>query len=181
MGFPAFFLMVLALVIFLIVIVAVYFQIYKRSINKALVEKDAPPAPMASPYKVAIILTVVLLFVAGMISYFIGYKAAYDDFEYGSEQSRLVHETFYAEVKEVDGQHVLVQGLEINDRDYRGEYILEIYAETELTWHDTEISISDLEVGHIVSVEIYSVDGVIDTSTDILVDIAKIQILSDEK
>jgi len=180
MGFPVFFLMVLALVIFLIVIVAVYFQIYKRNINKALAAKDAPPAPMVAPYKVAITLTVILLLVAAMISYFIGYKAAYDDFEYGLEQSQLVRETFYAEVKSVDGSHILVQGLEINDRNYRGEYTLEIYDETELIWHDTMISVSDLEVGHIVSVEIYSVDGVIDTSADVLMDIAKIKILSDE-
>lgn len=179
MGFPAFFLMVLALVIFLIVIVAVYFQMYKCNINKALTVKDEHPAPMPSPHKLAMVLMVIFLLVAVMISYFVGYKTAYDDFEYGLEQSNLVHKTFYAEVKAVDGQRVLVQGLEINDRDYRGEYTLEIYNETELTWHGTEISIADLEVGHIVSVEIYSVDGVIDTSSDIFVDIAKIQILSD--
>jgi len=180
MGFPAFFLMALVLVIFLIVIVAVYFQIYKRNINKALVEKSASSAPLASPYKVIIVLTIIFLLVATMISYFIGYKTAYDDFEYGLEQSNLVHETFYAEVKSVDGSHILVQGLEINDRNYRGEYTLQIYGETEMIWHNTKISISDLEVGHVVSVEIYSVDGVIDTSADVLMDIAKIKILSDE-
>lgn len=180
MGFPAFFLMVLALVIFLIVIVAVYFQVYKYNINKALVAKDAHHAPMASPYKVATVLTIIFLLVAVMISYFIGYKAAYDDFEYGLEQSSLVHETFYAEVKKVDGQRVLVQGLDINDRDYRGEYTLEIYGETELTWHDTEISVSDLKEGHIISVLLAFPDGTVEVS-DTIIDIAKIQLLSDDK
>lgn len=180
MGFPAFFLMVLALVIFLIVIVAVYFQIYKRNINKALTATDTPPAPMASPYRVAIVLTVVFLLVAILISYFIGYKAAYDDFEHGLEQSNLVHEVFYAEVKEVDGQCVMVQGLEINDRDYRGEYTLEIHGETELAWHDTIIAVSDLKEGHIISVLLAFPDGTVEIP-DTIIDIVKIQLLSDEK
>ena len=181
MGFPVFFLIVLALIILLIAIIAVYFQIYKRNINKALVGTEAKAAPMTPPYKVAIILSLVFLIVALVISYFVGYKAAYDDFERGMEQSNLVHDVFYAEVVKVDGQHIAVDGLDINDVDYRGEYTLEVYPETELVWHDTTISLSDLKEGHIVSVVLYSVDGKIDTTANPIIDIAKIQLLSDEK
>lgn len=180
MGIPVFFLMILVLAGLLIISVVVYLQIYKRNINKALVDKEAKATHMTSPHRFAIILLVLFLIISVGISYFVGYKTAYDDFENGMETSRLVHDVFYAEIISIDGQLITVDGLDINDCSYRDQYTLEIYPETQLVWHKTEVNISDLKPGHLVSIVLYSVEGEINTDVNPITDVARIQILSDD-
>ena len=72
MGFPAFMIIILFIVVLLIASLAVYLYIYKRKINRILVTGTSG-AKMPAPYKGAAILAVVLLVVGIIVSYFVGY------------------------------------------------------------------------------------------------------------
>lgn len=63
MGLPSYILMFFILAVLLTVVVAVYFLIYRRNINKALSAKDTQLKQMAPPHKVAIVLSVVFLMI----------------------------------------------------------------------------------------------------------------------
>lgn len=174
MGFPIFFLVVLAVAALLIVTVAVYFQVYKRNINKTLETNASTHVPMTPPYKVAIVLTIAVLIVGILISYFSGYKAGYDSYEKRVKTSAFDIQTFYAEVKEVGDNTILVEGISLNDESHRGEFRYDVWEETKLEWHNTPISLSDLDEGDLVSITLITGGGGI-------TDIFKIQLLDDEK
>lgn len=77
MGFPTFFIIVIAVAALLIATVAVYLQVYNRNINKALEANASTHVPMSPLYKVAIVLTIAVLIVGILISYFAGYGEIY--------------------------------------------------------------------------------------------------------
>lgn len=63
MGFASYILMFAILAVLLTAVVAVYFLIYRRNINKALSTKNTQHKQMAPPHKVAIVLSVVFLII----------------------------------------------------------------------------------------------------------------------
>ena len=175
MHFPIFIYIILGVVALMVATVAVYIQIYKRNINKALDTNANTHTSMAPPYKVALVLTIALLFVGLLISYFVGYYAAYNKLE--SEMGQMSAsdiQNYYAEVKEVGDHAISVEGLSINDESYRGEFMYDIWGETTLTWHNAPISLSDLDAGDLVSITLVT-DRFGETG------IFKIQLLDDEK
>lgn len=175
MGFPIFFLIVLAIAALLVATVAVYFHAYKRNINKVLETNEHTRIPMTPPYKVAIVLTIVVLIVGISISYFVGYKVAYDNYEESSSQTSTFDiQTFYAKVKEVNGNALLVEGISLNDQSYRGELNYDISEGTKMEWHNTPISLSDLDEGDLISITLVTDRGGV-------TDVFKIQLLDDEK
>ena len=174
MGFPIFFLIVIAVAALLIATVAVYFQVYKRNINKALEANASTHVPMSPLYKVAIVLTIVVLIVGILISYFAGYKAGYDSYEERVKTSVFDIQTFYAEVKEVGDNTILVEGISLNDESYRGEFRYDVWEETKLERHNTPISLFDLDEGDLVSITLITGGGGI-------TDIFKIRLLDNEK
>lgn len=175
MGFPLFLLIVLAVAALLIATVVVYFQVYKRNINKALETNASTHVPMTPPHKVAIVLTIAVLIVGILISYFAGYKAAYNNYEESlSQTSTFDIQTFYAEVKEVGDNTILVEGISLNDESYRGEFRYDVWKETKLEWRNTPISLSDLDEGDLVSITLVTDRGGI-------TDIFKVQLLDDDK
>ena len=170
MGFPAFMIIILFIVVLLIASLAVYLYIYKRKINRILVTGTSG-AKMPAPYKVAAILTVVLLVVGIIVSYFVGYKVAYDRFENGMGQfSPLDIHTFYAEVKEVTPSSIAVEGIALNDEQYCGTMQYDIWAETNVVSGNEVISVSDLAQGNMVAITLVSGAGDI-------TDVFKIQLL----
>jgi len=175
MDFPIFLFIVLAVTVLLIVTLAVYVRLYKRNMNKALDKNAGTHAPITPLNKVAIVLTIVILIVCILISYITGYKVAYDTYEENlSQTSTFDIQTYFAEVKEVGGNTLLVEGISLNDENYRGEFKYDVLEETKLEWHNTPISLSDIDEGDLVSITL-----VVDQTG--VADIFKIQLLDDEK
>ncbi|WP_242858466.1 hypothetical protein [Robinsoniella peoriensis] len=80
-----------------------------------------------------IICCVILLFIVGIIGFFIGKNthAPVDD------------TTFYATIEEIRDNYLMVSGLKINDINSRGEFFFTIDDKTHLEWRHTEITITD--------------------------------------
>ena len=128
-----------------------------------------------------VILIILLVIIALVIGYFIGYKRAYEKIENASENVNYIDEqqTFYAEIKEINNNNAfLVEGLSVNDINYRGDFTFSVVEETKLEWRGTEISISDLKVGDNISI---TFDGeILDTYPAQIKEVIKIQLLDDE-
>lgn len=60
--------------------------------------------------------------------------------------------TFYAQIKEINGNSMLVSGLKENDVNFRSEFYLYITSNTKLEWHFTDIALSDFVPGQNISV-----------------------------
>lgn len=60
--------------------------------------------------------------------------------------------TFYATVDSVDENNIIVQGLDINDINFRGRFSLTINNNTAIEWNHTPINVNDLKPGSRVSV-----------------------------
>ena len=128
-----------------------------------------------------VILVIMLVIIALVIGYFVGYKRGYDKIESASQNVNYNNEqqTFYAEIKEINNNNAfLVEGLSVNDINYRGEFTFSVIGETKLEWRGTEISISDLKVGDNISI---TFDGeILDTYPAQIKEVIKIQLLDDE-
>lgn len=165
--FPAFLVITIFVIIVPVVIIAVYLQVYKRHINKAL-NNNEHRTQMASPHKVIIVSTIVVLFVGIIVSLFVGYKTAQDYYERSIDEfSAIDLETYYAEVKEVSENTLTVKGLSINEEKYQGEFQYEIWGEVSVVKDGNLIALSDLEQGDIVSIILVAGEGHIKGITDV--------------
>lgn len=175
MIFPIFFFLLFAILIILIANVVVYFKVYKRHINKALGATEGKRTLMVPPNKVAIVMTIVVLLIGILISYYTGYFNAYKDYEEDLwVLSTSDIQTFYAEVKEVGENSILVEGISINDKNYQGEFQYDIWKEVSIYQQEAAIQLSDLSEGDLVSITLLT------DRTDIT-NIFKIQLLPSEK
>lgn len=180
MGISFFFIILVVAGVVLLAITTAYFYIYKRKINQMLKSPKEQHSIMVAPHKIVIVSAMVFLLCVSVASYFLGYKAACSDYEYGLSQSQTTFETFYAEIIEIEDNQIVVDGIDINDINYRGQFTLEVYGETELVWHNSPIAISDLKEGHIISITLAAPSGTVDISAEVITDIARIQVLSDQ-
>lgn len=95
------------------------------------------------------------------------------------EENEDNSQTFYAEIKNINGANLLVDGLDVNDINYRGEFSFKIDEETKLEWRNTTIDISDFDEGDNISI---TFEGSIqETYPAKISDVVKIQLLDDEK
>ncbi len=175
MGFPIYFLALFAILIILVATVSVYLQVYKRHINKALGATEGKRTSMVPPYKVAIVMTIIVLLISILISYFAGYVNAYKDYKEDVwVMSASDIQAFYAEVKEVGENSLLVEGISLNDENYRGEFQYDIWGEVSIYRQETVIPLSDLSEGDLISITLV-------TDRAGFTDIFKIQLLDDKK
>ena len=154
MFFPNYILVLLAVVIIFVVTIIVYFQIYKRHINKALDINNEQRSTMTPPYKITIIMSVFVLIIGILISYFAGYMNAYKDYEKNLwVMSPSDVQTFYAEMKEVSGDTISVEGISLNSEDYQGLLNYD-FIEEQITIYqkDHVISVSDLSKDDLISI-----------------------------
>lgn len=178
MGFPAYLLLFLGMAILLIGVCFVYYQIYKRRINRALSEITDQQKPMPSPFNVAISLTIIFLLFAILMSFVIGFGMGYRSLDQDTEGQIDVN-SFYAEIMAIEkdtntgADTIAVKGIELNEESYRNEFTFVLYEGLMIEWHDQQLSVSDLDVGDLVSVTLL---------TDLLgvEDVFKIQLLDDE-
>ncbi len=112
---------------------------------------------------------VIIICCVAVISYLVGRLNAPD----------VNTKTFYATVESINGNSFVVQGLEVNDINSRGQFTFTVDDTTALEWHNTEIQISDLQAGDTISVT-YS-GGVTETYPAGIENIIKIVLLDDEK
>ncbi|WP_213950394.1 hypothetical protein [Tepidanaerobacter syntrophicus] len=154
MGIPTFFLALFAILILLAATIVVYFQVYKRHINKALEATDGKRTSMVSPYKATIVMTIIVLLIGILISYFAGYYYAYKKYEEDVwVMSSSDIQAFYAKVKKVDEHSLLVEGISLNDENYRGEFQYDdLWEGISVCNKDTAIKLSDLSEGDLVSI-----------------------------
>lgn len=114
-----------------------------------------------------------------VLGFFAGYKIAYDGFENSLSTNTLDPQTFYAQIKDIDGNHLLVEGLPVNDINFRSQFYLSVSDETKLEWRHTPITPDELDVGNTISV---TFTGAIRESYPAqITDVVKIQLLDDEK
>ena len=128
-------------------------------------------------YQKTIIAVIVLVSVA-VGFYFVGYKTAYDRIE-ESPGSSSIPKTFYATITEINGNNFTVEGLDINDINYRGAFTFSVIAETELVWRGTEMQVEEFDIGDIISV---SFTGLVQESyPGHILDVVRVQLLDVEK
>ncbi|WP_456278897.1 hypothetical protein [Bacillus sp. AK128] len=176
MVFPIYFLALFAILMILVATVFIYFQVYKRHINKALGANEGKRTSMVPPYTIAaIVMTIIVFLICILISYFVGYVNAYKDHEEDAwVMSHSDIQTFYAEVNEVGENTLLVEGISLNDENYRGEFQYDVWGEVSIYRQDTVIPLSDLSEGDLVSITLV-------TDRTGITDIFKIQLLADKK
>lgn len=127
--------------------------------------------------KVVYILLIVLCVVAvAGIFFAIGYKTAYDRIE--AARTTLKSQTFYASISDIRDSTLSVQGMDVNDINFRGDFVLDIVEETKIVWRYTELSFEDLDVGDKIAVT-FSGD-VLESSPAQITQVEQIQLLDDE-
>ena len=89
--------------------------------------------------------TAVLMIFIAAGAYLIGYKTAYDRMERAAASYET--ETFYAAITDISDSSITVQGMEINDINFRGRFTFPVMEETSYLWRGTRISPKDLEKG----------------------------------
>lgn len=122
---------------------------------------------------VFVLYTVIL---AG-ISFFIGNQSARKQIENLADGGTA--ETFYAEISDRKNNFLRVTGLEINDINFRGDFVFSIDEETKMTWRYTEISVEDLDIGDTVSITFTG--EIQETAPAKIAHVTQIQLLEDEK
>lgn len=128
-----------------------------------------------------IILIILLIVIALVIGYFVGYKRAYDKIENASQNISYNNsqQTFYAEIKEINNNNIWVQGLSVNDINYRGEFTISVIGETEIEWRNAKINLTDLNEGDNISITFTG--EILESYPAQIKDVVKIQLLDDEK
>ena len=93
-----------------------------------------------------------------------------------------IGDVFNAKIKEIRENNgittILIEGLETNDINHRGEFDFSIDNDTELLWNNTKIEISDLKEGQTVSIT--STGEVLESYPAQLTEVTKIIVLEDE-
>lgn len=168
--FPAFFVIIVFVVALPAVITMVYLQIYKHYVNRVFNSNKAH-STMVPPYKIVIILTVVVLFFGVLFSLFVGYKIGNYEYEKNVEElSAFDFQTFYAEVSEVGEHTITFNGISLNEERYRGEFQYEVWGETTIAHKDQPIALADLGPGDLISV-------ILTTDKNATIELFKIQLI----
>ena len=169
--FPAFLIIVAFVVALPAVITMIYLQVYKNYVNRVFNSNKAH-STMVPPYKIVIILTVVVLFFGVLLSLFVGYKIGNYEYEKNLEEwSAFDLQTFYAEVLEVGEHTITFNGISLNEERYRGEFQYEVWGETSIAHGDQPIALADLGPGDLISV-------ILTTDKNAATDLFKIQLIA---
>ena len=93
-----------------------------------------------------------------------------------------IEDVFNAKIKEIREHNgittILIEGLETNDINHRGDFDFSIDNDTELLWNNTKIEISDLKEGQNVSIT--STGEVLESYPAQLTEVTKIIVLEDK-
>ena len=97
-----------------------------------------------------------------------------------TQKQELTTDTFYANILDINGNVLVVEGLEVNDINSRGQFYLTVDQNTQLIWLGTEITMDDLDEGDRISI---TWSGLVRESSpaQIANPVHRIKLLEDEK
>ena len=134
-----------------------------------------------------IILSIIVILLVAIVSYFVGYKKAYNDYEsfLNNNDNGVKYQSFYATITDIedtgltiDDTALTVKGLDINDINFRGIFKFVITEATEIEWRYTKLDTSELEIGDKIS--IIFTGNIQESEPAKIEDVLKIQLLDDE-
>lgn len=96
------------------------------------------------------------------------------------EEETPLTDTFYATILTIDDHVLLVEGLEVNDINTRGQFYIRVDENTRLDWLGTELALSDLDVGDRIAI---TWSGLVQETypANIMNPVHRIKLLDDEK
>lgn len=152
MSIPIYIIATCIVVFTFVLTVVLYFQVYKRQINRALDGNARTRFPIAPPHKVTVILLFVLLSISVVFSYFAGYANAYKAYEADTWVLDPTDvQTFYAEIESIDGNRLTVTPQSFNDETNSEVMAYDIYDEqVSIYKQNTVLSLSDLSTGDLI-------------------------------
>ena len=107
--------------------------------------------------------------------YLIGYQTAKEEIPSIQQTSQ----TFYVKITDLNGDQFAVQGLEVNDINFRGEFTFSVTEETALLWRGTAMKLSEFDIGD--SVSITFTGAVLESYPAVIQEVTRVQLLDDEK
>ncbi|EPE61354.1 hypothetical protein L479_02268 [Exiguobacterium sp. S17] len=129
---------------------------------------------MVPPYKITVILSIVVLFISILISYFAGYTNAYKAYEediWILDPSDI--QTFSAEIQGIEENRITIKGNSFNDETNQTLMEYEVLDEqVSIYKQDQIISLSDLSKGDLILITLLTNRS----GTDVF----KIQLLEDK-
>ena len=96
-----------------------------------------------------------------------------------SDKEEIDTQTFYAKITNINNENLLVDGLDVNDINYRGEFSLKVKEHTKIEWRNIAINIEELDKGDNISITFKG--EIQETYPAQITDVVKIQLLDDEK
>lgn len=169
--FPLFLIFVAGLLVVLIGCCVLYVRFYKRRINEALNGTLKMSKTMPAPFTVAIMLLIAFLIFAVFMSFVIGFGSGYRSLD-GEEDGQIDVNAFYAEIISIDERTITVNGISLNQKDYRGELTFQLHESVIVEWNGQQIAPNNLQEGDLIAIILLKdVVG--------LEDIFKIQVLKD--
>jgi len=136
--------------------------------------------------KINVIVSFMFLIVVSIASYFIGSIITYNKIENDLDNHKLNYQSFYATITNIkdtgfekEPKLFTVNGLEINDINFRGKFEFIITEATELEWRYTNLNASELEIGDNIS--IIFTGNIQEKYPAHIEDVLKIQLLDAEK
>lgn len=94
-----------------------------------------------------ILVVLIASITIGGVCFGLGYFTAHRKVKDLSE-----YQTFYATITEMKDDVISVKGLDVNDINYRSDFVLSIDKNTRLTWRYTDIDAKDIKVGDHISI-----------------------------
>lgn len=122
--------------------------------------------------RIGIILLCILI-AAGF--YLIGYQTAKSEISSVQQMAQ----TFYAKITGLNGEQFAVQGLQVNDINFRGEFTFSVTEETALLWRGNAMELSEFDIGDSVSVTFTG--AVLESYPAVIQEVTRVQLLDDEK
>lgn len=101
-----------------------------------------------------------------VLGYWMGYRSLPDA------------QTFYATITDVGDGIYTVEGLAVNDINFRGAFTFSLEEDTAVTWRYTDLSPEDLEVGDTVAITFTG--EILETYPARLMEVTVVQLLDDE-
>lgn len=125
------------------------------------------------------IMVVICAVVIAIISFLTGFTAGKSEQKNSNTSFALTGQTFYATIKENNNGSFLVEGLPVNDINFRGEFRFIVSDDTKLEWMYEDISVNELCIGNNISITFTG--DIQETYPAVIMDVTKIQLLDDEK
>ena len=115
--------------------------------------------------------------VSAVLAFFAGFSVGHE--EGRKTQPEIVYApTFYATVKEVSAHGLMVEGLEINQINYRSLYHFAVDEQTQLVYRGTPVELSNFRPGLTVAVSFTGY--ILETHPVGLTEVCRVEILDDD-